>query len=58
MRAGASVAGLIARQAQLLSYLDAFMLLAWAYLLMMPLVFVLRRPRVPAAPGPVPIAHE
>ena len=58
MRAGASVARLIGRQAQLLSYLDAFQLLAWAYLLMMPLVFVLRRPRMPPAPGSVPIAHE
>jgi DHA2 family multidrug resistance protein len=45
-RAGASVAATIARQAQLLSYLDAFELLALVYLLMMPLVFVLRRPRL------------
>ena len=58
MRAGASVAGLIGRQAQLLAYLDAFELLAVVYLLMMPLVFVLRWRRIPMGPGPAPIAHE
>ena len=58
MRAGASVAGLIGRQAQLLAYLDAFELLAVVYLLMMPLVFVLRWRRIPMGPRPAPIAHE
>ncbi len=59
-RAGASIAGTIARQAQLLAYLDAFELLALVYLLMTPLVFVLRRPQIPAGPGPsrLPVAHE
>jgi DHA2 family multidrug resistance protein len=57
MRAGATVAGTIARQAQLLSYLDAFELLAWVYLLMTPLVFVLRRPRIPLGRGYAGTTH-
>jgi DHA2 family multidrug resistance protein len=59
-RAGASIAGTIGRQAQLLSYLDAFQLLAVVYLLMTPLVFVLRWRRVPTGPGPsrLPVGHE
>jgi DHA2 family multidrug resistance protein len=44
-RARASVAALVAQQAQLLAFLDAFRLLAAIFLLMMPLVLVLRRPR-------------
>jgi DHA2 family multidrug resistance protein len=60
MRAGASAAATITRQAQLLAYLDAFELLALVYLLMMPLVFVLRRPRIPipAVPSRLTIGHE
>jgi DHA2 family multidrug resistance protein len=59
-RAGASVVATITKQAQLLSYLDAFELLALVYLLMTPLVFVLRRPAIPVAPTPgqLPVAHE
>jgi DHA2 family multidrug resistance protein len=44
-RARASVAALIAQQAQLLAFLDAFRLLSLVFLLMTPLVFILRRPR-------------
>ena len=59
-RAGASVAGIIGRQAQLLSYLDAFELLGWVYLAMMPLVFVLRRHRIDGHDGarPAAMSHE
>jgi DHA2 family multidrug resistance protein len=59
-RAVATVASVIARQAQLLSYLDAFRLLALVYLLMTPLVFVLRRPRLQEGIGGerVVAAHE
>jgi DHA2 family multidrug resistance protein len=44
-RARASLAGLVTQQAQLLSYLDAFRLLSLVFLLMTPLVLLLRRPR-------------
>jgi MFS transporter, DHA2 family, multidrug resistance protein len=59
-RAGASIAGIIGRQAQLLSYLDAFQLLGWVYLAMMPLVFILRHRRHAPHPGGAPVAmsHE
>jgi MFS transporter, DHA2 family, multidrug resistance protein len=59
-RAGASVAGIIGRQAQLLSYLDAFQLLGIVYLLMLPLVFVLRFKRLhaPGEGGPIVLTPE
>jgi DHA2 family multidrug resistance protein len=47
----------INRQAAMAGYLDDFILMAWVTLATAPIVFLLRRPRLPGAPGGTP-AYE
>jgi len=42
--------GMVERQAAILSYLDAFMLLSGLFVLMIPLIFVMKRPPKSSAP--------
>ncbi|HEY3120088.1 MAG TPA: DHA2 family efflux MFS transporter permease subunit [Vicinamibacteria bacterium] len=49
-RATAAIAGLVQRQAAMLSFIDVFRLLGLVFVLMVPLVFLMRPPRH-AAPG-------
>ncbi|MEO8275415.1 MAG: DHA2 family efflux MFS transporter permease subunit [Thermoanaerobaculia bacterium] len=53
-RATAAIAGMVQRQAALLSFLDVFRILGWIALALVPLVVLLRRPR--GAAGPVMMA--
>ena len=43
--------GLVERQAAILSYLDAFLLLAGLFLALVPLIFLMKRPPRTAAAG-------
>jgi len=53
-RANAAVFGLVSRQATMLAFVSVFRLLALIFLLMLPLVLIMRSPR---ARGPVTGAH-
>jgi DHA2 family multidrug resistance protein len=52
-KAQALIAVNLDQQAQLLSYLDDFLLLALIFLALIPFVFLMRRPRYGAAPVPI-----
>ena len=53
-RANAAVFGLVSRQATMLAFVSVFRLLALIFLVMLPLVLIMRSPR---ARGPVTGAH-
>jgi MFS transporter, DHA2 family, multidrug resistance protein len=50
-KAQAVIATMIDQQAQLLAYIDDFQLLAVVFICLVPIVFIVKRPRVPGAPG-------
>jgi MFS transporter, DHA2 family, multidrug resistance protein len=56
-QAAAVLAQQVGAQAQMLAMLDVFQLITWSFLVMLPLVFLLRR-KNPAVGGPVPVAAE
>ena len=53
-RAHAAVFGMVSRQATMLAFVSVFRLLALIFLLMLPLVLIMRSPR---SRGPAPGAH-
>lgn len=53
-RAYAAIAGMVQRQAALLSFLDVFRIMGWLALFLLPLILLMRRPR--GGGGPVVIA--
>jgi len=50
-RAYAAMAGLVARQAAMVSFVNLFELLGFIFLAMLPLVLLMKRPRTGAAPS-------
>ncbi len=52
-RADAALFGMVQQQAAMISFLHAFMLLAVVFVVMVPLVFVMRKPRHHESPGPI-----
>jgi len=48
-RAYGAIAGMVQREAALLSFIDAFHVLGVIFLVMLPLLFLMRRPRTSAA---------
>src|SRR5580704_4156350 len=51
-RAYASLFGLVERQAAMRAFVDLFYLLTLAFLAMIPLILIMRKPKVGAGPGP------
>ena len=49
-----AISGLVQRQAAMLSFLDIFMMLTFAFLVMVPLVFIMKKPRA-AVPGEIAV---
>ena len=44
-----AIFGAVQQQSAMLSFLDIFMLLTWVFLLMIPLVFIMKKPRGPVS---------
>jgi len=49
-QAYAAMFGLVERQAAMLSYVDAFRLLAAMFILVLPLILIMRKPKGPGGP--------
>ena len=52
-RAQAALFGIVQRQAAMLSFMDVFRLLAFVFVVLLPLVFLMRSPRAGKGPAPV-----
>ena len=52
-RAYAALFGMVQKQAAMMAFIDGFMVLAVVFLLMTPLVFLMKKPRHHEGPGPI-----